>query len=485
MSLPSLDCEILRSYPMPDQKAVQQQLDGLLKRLDRKIVVLDDDPTGVQTVQNLPVYTDWQAHTLREAFEAPGPMFFILTNSRGFSQEKTIQAHREMAAAIAQAASDTGRDFLVISRSDSTLRGHYPIETETLRDELERLCRKRYDGEVLLPFFLEGGRYTIDNIHYVQEGQRLIPAGQTEFARDKTFGYTASHLGEWVQEKTRGRYPKEGVVDIPLPMLRAMDIEGIRQRLLQVQDFGKILVNAIDYVDVKIFCIALLQAIEQGHEFLFRSAAALTKVLGGVPDAPLLTRQDLILGQHNRGGIIMAGSHVYRTTEQLERLHRCLYPIEFVEFNQHLVQKPGGLEWEVQRVTALAEEQIAQGKTVAVYTRRDRFDLDSDDPEAQLRVSLQISDALTSVIARLSVRPSFIIAKGGITSSEIGTKALRVKKATVMGQIAPGIPVWMTGPESKFPSLPLIIFPGNVGQADTLCQIVEKLMGPELSAAGR
>ena len=60
-------------------------------------------------------------------------------------------------------------------------------------------------------------------------------------------------------------------------------------------------------------------------------------------------------------------------------------------------------------------------------------------------------------------------------SSDIGTKALKVTCATAMGQILPGIPVWQTGAESTFPGLPYVIFPGNVGKADSLKLIVEKL----------
>jgi uncharacterized protein YgbK (DUF1537 family) len=74
------------------------------------------------------------------------------------------------------------------------------------------------------------------------------------------------------------------------------------------------------------------------------------------------------------------------------------------------------------------------------------------------------------------VRPGFIIAKGGITASDVGTKALRVRRATVMGQIKPGVPVWMTDSGSKFPHMPYVIFPGNVGETATLREAVENLM---------
>jgi len=89
---------------------------------------------------------------------------------------------------------------------------------------------------------------------------------------------------------------------------------------------------------------------------------------------------------------------------------------------------------------------------------------------------VEISDAVTSIIGKLRIKPSFIIAKGGITSSDVGTKALRVQRAIVMGQVRPGIPVWVTGPQSKFPNMPFIIFLGNVGTMDDLKNIVELLM---------
>ena len=74
----------------------------------------------------------------------------------------------------------------------------------------------------------------------------------------------------------------------------------------------------------------------------------------------------------------------------------------------------------------------------------------------------------------------FIIA-GGITSSDVGTKALAVKKANVLGQIKPGIPVWQTGEESKFPMTPYVIFPGNVGEITTLREAVEVLTSDRLA----
>ncbi len=475
-TLEPLSVSVLSGFPEPDRTSVRHAYEQELSGLNRKIVVLDDDPTGIQTVHGVSVYTDWKKETLLEGFREKGSMFFVLTNSRGFTVEQTREAHREIAKNIAAAAKAAGSDFLVVSRGDSTLRGHYPLETQTLRQILEAETGKAFDGEIILPFFKEGGRFTIGNVHYVRDGDRLIPAGQTEFAKDRSFGYRSSDLTEWCEEKTQGAYPAKEVTCISLEDLRAGKVDSIAEQLKAVSGFQKVVVNAIDYCDVEIFCTAFIKAVLSGREFLFRSAAALTKVLGGVPDKPLLTKEELVEPGNVNGGIVLVGSHVNKTTLQMEELRRSKFPIAFLEFNQHLVLVKGGLAGEVDRVVALAEERIRNGQTVAVYTRRDRFDLPTDDPDEQLRVSVEISDAVTSIVGKLSVRPNFIIAKGGITSSDVGTKALHVRRATVMGQIQPGIPVWMTGAESKFPNMPYIIFPGNVGEQDTLRKAVELLM---------
>lgn len=470
-----LSFDTLKHYPEADPQKVEALYQEALKKLNRKIVVLDDDPTGVQTVHDIFVYTSWDEETITKGFLDPHRIFFVLTNSRGFTSDYTRQVHEDIAVTLEKVSQKTGIDYILISRSDSTMRGHYPLETATLRATIEENSHRHFDGEIMAPFFMEGGRYTLGNVHYVKEGQNLVPAGQTEFAKDKTFGYVSSNIGEYIEEKTKGEYRAEDTTFITLEELKSLDVEGITQKLLAVENFGKVVVNAISYGDIKVFCAAFIEAVAQGKEFMFRSAAAIPKILGGVSDVSLLTKNQLIEEGEKNGGIVLIGSHVNKTTQQFEALKNTQHPMEFIEFNQHLVLQENGLENEVERVIALADEKIRTGKNVVVYTRRDRFDLDSKDKDKQLEVSVRISDAVTSIIGKLEVKPRFIIAKGGITSSDVGTKALRVKKALVMGQIKPGIPVWMTGEDSKFPKMPYIIFPGNVGEIDTLKEIVDLL----------
>lgn len=462
--------EVLNRLPALNGQTLLPLLQEAANQVPEKIIVLDDDPTGIQTVHDVHVYTDWGIESIRQGFAEKNRVFYLLTNSRSFTVEETTRVHREIASNIAVVAKETGMPFQVILRGDSTLRGHYPLETLLVRDTLENALSIHYDGEILCPFFEEGGRYTIGDIHYVDVRGELIPAGETEFARDKTFGYHASNLADYIVEKSGHAV---AVRSISLEMLRGQRYGEICQLLMETADYGHLIVNAVSYEDLAVFAIAFYRAVAQGKKFMIRSSASLVKVLGCISDRPLLTAADLGI-QAGPGGLVIAGSHTQKTTQQLAALSELPY-VKQIVLNQHLVLDPPAFADEVRRVTEEVNSCIHEGQTVVVMTRRDRIDAGTGNPEDDLRIAVTISDAITSIVCNLREAPSFLIAKGGITSSDIGTRGLQVKKALAMGQILPGIPVWKTGPESRFPGLSYVIFPGNVGQEDSLRIIVEKL----------
>lgn len=497
-----LDAGILKRFTGPDKDQAGKLFQEEYRDFNKKIIVLDDDPTGTQTVHDVSVYTDWSQESIMEGFREEKNMFFLLTNSRSFSAERTAEVHREIGERIAKAGLETGKDYLVISRGDSTLRGHYPLEMEILRESLEQHGGYRVDGEILCPFFREGGRFTIDGVHYVQDKERLIPAAQTEFAGDATFGYRHSDLGEYVEEKTGGRKKAGECIRISLDMLQGMETEKITEKLLSARDFATVIVDSVSYEDTKVFAAAFLRAVRAGKRFLIRSAAAVPKILGNISDRPLLTSEQLIIPKKGEsagtsenmagksvgstpggisigsapGGIVLVGSHVRKTTAQLEDLRKMEGPLTFLEFDVNTCFGERGLENEADKIAGRAMEEMMRGRTAVVYTSRSLFAPEGYSKEELLQASVRISDAVTSVIEKLTVKPRFIIAKGGITSSDVATKALKIKKAVVMGQVQPGIPVWMTGDESKFPGMPYVIFPGNVGNEDTLKKVVEALL---------
>ncbi|MDH4274879.1 MAG: four-carbon acid sugar kinase family protein, partial [Gammaproteobacteria bacterium] len=185
-----------------------------------KIIVLDDDPTGSQTVHSCLLLTRWDVATLKEALADAAPLFFVLTNTRGMNAQRAAAITREVCvnlkSALAGIASEGKKlNPILVSRSDSTLRGHYPVETDVIADELGP-----FDAHFLVPAFFEGGRVTRDGVHYLMVDGKPVPVHETEFARDSVFGYTHSFLPHYVEEKTKGRIPAQAVQRFSLADVR-------------------------------------------------------------------------------------------------------------------------------------------------------------------------------------------------------------------------------------------------------------------------
>jgi uncharacterized protein YgbK (DUF1537 family) len=436
------------------------------------VVVLDDDPTGTQTVHDLWVLTNWSPQMLRAALGEQRRIFYVLTNSRSLSETAARQLNQQLAANLAAAASDLECELDVISRSDSTLRGHFPAEVDALTATLASSLGCTFDGTILCPFFLEGGRITVGNVHWVTEGERLVPASQTEFAQDTTFGYRASDLCAWVEEKSSGRIPREQVLPISIDTIRTDGPESVHRVLTKVRDGRVAIVNAVTYRDLAVFTAGLLRSETEGQRFLFRTAASFVRIRGGISERPLLTRQEMVRGS-GTGGLVVVGSYVDKTTRQLQSaVSQCpdLVPLE-LSVRQAL--DPAARDAEVARVAQNANAALEHGQTPIVFTSRNL--LTDYGRAGELEVGQEVSSALVSVVQGITTTPRFIIAKGGITSSDVAMRGLDVERAWVLGQIVPGVPVWRLGPESRFPQIPYVVFPGNVGDDHSLLKAIEIL----------
>lgn len=470
-----ISADILNAYECPEIN-IDDLLAQEIEQDDHVIVVLDDDPTGVQTVHDVNVYTDWQKETLINAFKHDR-LFFILTNSRGLSVEETTRVHKQIVENVTEASQITGRKYFFISRGDSTLRGHYPLETDLLCEGLIRQYGK-VDGDILFPFFKEGNRFTLNDIHYVRYGNEMVPCGETEFAEDQTFGYTSSDLKAYIEEKCQGSYKKEDVISISLEELRKADVDSVLNKLLKAENHRRIIVNAIDYVDVKVFCLALYKAIAQGKVFMYRTAASFVRCVGGISAKPLLKREEMVKHDTSgNGGIVVVGSHTDKTTRQLNKLLELENTVPVAFKSSLVLEGDEAIEKEIERCLKEEERIIKEGKIAVAYTERQVMVLPDDTKEKALQRSVRISDCLLQLVKRLNIEPSFVVAKGGITSADVGVKALAIRKAKVAGQIQPGVPVWIADDTSKFPDIPYVIFPGNVGDDETLYNAVRILIG--------
>lgn len=439
----------------------------------RTIVVLDDDPTGTQTVANVAVLTAWDQDRLTEAFRTQGRLWFVLTNSRAMDIAASERLHRQLMRQVIAAARSAGTDFEIVSRSDSTLRGHYPLEPDVIRDELER-AGIGVRGELLVPFFAEGGRVTEDDVHYVVEGDRRTPAAQTEFARDKTFGYRSSNLRQWIVERA-GRGAAGEIESISLEDIRVGGPSAVLAKLMGQTGFRRFIVNAACYEDVRVVAEAVRQAWAAGRRFVHRSAASFVQALACQSNPVLLGPQEYV--GSGQGVLVVVGSHVAKTTAQLERL-LAVPNVVGVELDVAGVLG-GDASAQTADVARRVEGVLRTGQTAVLYTSRHLVSAGEGQGgrEADLAVSVRVSAALCQAVSAVQVRPRCLIAKGGITSSDIATRALGVTLARVLGQALPGVPVWRLGDESRWPGLGYVVFPGNVGDVDSLAGLVWRLQG--------
>ena len=459
--------ELLNDQPpakvIPDAR--KQVRDALVKS-GTHLVVIDDDPTGMQTVQDVSVFMDWSVGTLRKALTQPSPVFFVSVNSRSLSSDDARALALEVGRNLRTAVEREKSQILLASRSDSTLRGHFPYEVEALIAGLGL----RPDGIILAPAFLEAGRFTVNDVHWAEQQGKLVPVHETEFARDPMFSFKNSDLKAWVEEKTGGAVAAVDVMSIPLGLIR-QGPEGVTTQLLGASNGVPIVVNAAEYADLDILSLAVHTAESRGKKFVYRCSASFLKARGGFEDRPLLGHKQMVAKAGP--GLIVAGSYVDKSSRQLQRLFDSGLA-KPVELRVDEVATSANRGKEVARVAAEADRIILEGMSAGIYTtRRVRVSPGEDFAET----GKTIMSALCDVVAAIKSRPAYVVAKGGVTSIQVAKTALGVNEAFALGQILPGVPVWRMGAESRWPGLAYVVFPGNVGDENAVVKAVQTLSG--------
>lgn len=442
-----------------------------------KIVVLDDDPTGSQTVHSCLLLTRWDTGTLTEALQDAAPLFFVLTNTRGMSATRAAEVTREVCVNLRTALAGLktqGVDInpILVSRSDSTLRGHYPVETDVITEELGL-----FDAHFLVPAFFEGGRITRGSVHYLIIDGNPVPVHETEFAKDSVFGYRHSYLPDYVAEKTKDRISVEQVERFLLSDFQ----NSIPARLRRLSDNTCCVVDAEKQIDLDNFAAHIQSAANDGKRFLFRSAASLLTSLAQLPPQPVAAAQMASYVRERRAGAVIVGSHVKKTTSQLEKL----------------LQQPGTLaiEVDVERIDGDRERLLQEtlgaitkahtnGQTPVVFTSRTEKTF--PDQKTRLEFGERVSAFLMDIVRALPPTIGFLISKGGITSNDVLSDGLALRTSRVLGQILAGCSV-VRCPENhpRFPNLPVVIFPGNVGDENALSTVYQRLTSPAATAAPR
>jgi len=445
---------------------------------DLKIVVIDDDPTGSQTVHSCPLLLRWDPDTLAEGLAHPSPLLFLLANTRALAPPQARERVREICRVLQPALAARGAPWLVVSRGDSTLRGHYPLEVEAIAAELGP-----FDATLLVPAFLEGGRTTVDGVHRLH-GR---PVHESEFARDRLFGYSTSHLPDWVAEKSGGRISAAAVQRIDRGELEA----GGEALLLRLAGLGDNVTVAVD-AERPGHLAALGAAVRQlgvpqtgdrwggPRRFLFQSAASL---LNGLADLPPPPRDAVCLAGLRRRvdgagapGLVLVGSHVPLADAQLERL--------LAESGCGGVEVPVG---RVQRVLEgplpdrllasleaewleALEDRLAAGLTPVLHTSRG--EQRCRHPAERRALGEALAAAMGRLAGRLAPRLGYVISKGGITSQTLLATGLGLAQVELQGQLLPGLSLVLArhGGVPGAAGLPVLTLPGNLGEADTLVE---------------
>jgi uncharacterized protein YgbK (DUF1537 family) len=443
-------------------------------RVRRRIVVLDDDPTGSQTVHGVMIVTGFAPEEYQPALASPGSTCFILTNTRSMDATQASALNHDLGRGILAVGDELDGPIQIVSRSDSTLRGHLFPEITALDAARREHTGHGYDGVLLVPAFVEAGRVTAGDVHWARVGDRMLPVGETEFAGDATFGYRASNLREYVAEKSGGTVASSAVHSIGLHDIRVGGPSRVAQILMQVTDGAFVVVNATDYADLEIVVLGLLAAEDAGGSFLSRVGPSFPGVLGGLPPRPPLTSAAIWpSGRPTGHGLVVVGSHVGLTSRQIEVARRRGGLIE-VELQVSAV-----LDDRASRHLAEVIAQITETLTQAdalLFTSRSL--IRGSDAGTSLDIARRVSDAVVEVVRSVrAAKPAWVVAKGGITSHDTAVRGLEIRRAEVIGQMLPGL-VSVLRPVDAAPEMvgvPYVVFAGNVGGDDTLAHVIDVL----------
>lgn len=477
VSPPASLVDLSRLPDLPaDVEAVRAGVRSALEQGGIKLAVVDDDPTGTQTVRGLPLVTQWEERELMWAMATAAPLFGVLTNSRALAENDARAINGTIAERLAVVARTLGVGLRIISRGDSTLRGHFPAEPDALAAGLARQGIGT-DAILLCPAFPQAGRVTLDGMHLVRRGERLLPAAETEYARDPAFGYESSRLTDWVRERA-GRHTRVG--SVTLEDLRRGGPEHVSRQLRSLCDDGVryVVADAIEDADLTLLAAGIDSAERQGLRFIYRTGPSFLAARAGRSTPPTVADREIAAADGR--GLVVAGSYTALTTRQLEHAQR-EHQLRTVALDVGRLLKagPGESLGLVARAAADLREALAVGDAALVTTRIPQH---AERGPASLRDGGVIADALVDIVAAVAADTplAWMVAKGGITSHDMAVRALGAARATVVGQLFFGqVSLWELGEESLQPGLRYVVFPGNVGNGLTLTRALSRLKGAE------
>lgn len=492
--------DILASSPAPRQEVgARERIRQERSRGRRRVVAIDDDPTGSQSVHDVGIVTVLDPAEYAAAIDADLATCFILTNSRSLPESAAVAANDSVGRALFELEARRGTPVDLISRSDSTLRGHVYAEVTALDAARTAVLGKGYDAVLLAPAMFEAGRFTAGDTHWAVVAGVPVPVGRSEFAKDATFGYSSSDLRDFVAEKSQGRIAPQDVMSVSLTDIREGgpdQVAHILRQAAQRPGLTWVVVNGTEYSDYECVVLGLHQVQRDGVAVLARSGPSFCRALAGIePKGPVTAAElwpqgrGLADAAHSSHGLIVVGSHVGQTARQLEAARARGNTFD-IEIDVVKLVDPNTRQTHIEATVTAVQEALATSDVI-LYTSRTL--LRGSDAEESLAIARSVSDALVEVVQAValrpqgSTRPAWVIAKGGITSHDVAARGLQIRRGTVIGQLFPGMVSVLraeSAPE-QVRDMVYVVFPGNVGNDDALADAVSMFRGERDTAASQ
>lgn len=441
----------------------------------RRLLVLDDDPTGSQCVSAMPVAFEEDTQLVHKTLSQPGTACFVLTNSRALDEADAVKKNKRIVTGVLREFGSGAKDagLHLVSRSDSTLRGHVIAEPNALADTLAD-AGIATDAFIFCPSMIEAGRFTEGDVHYAKVDGEVRRVEDTDFARDATFGYRHSNLADFLEEKSGGAVKASDVLSLSLDEIRK-GVEAVVEKLRSARNRTWVVVNATDYPDMETVADALTLLEAEGRVFITRCGPSFVRPLSGQQGAQVLSPRDITIDhERTKHGFLVVGSHVGLTTQQLAEVQANSGLAEH-ELDVEKLLDDTARSSHIDEIVAQIRQNLTENDCV-VYTSR-RL-VSTDDPEESLAIARSVSDAVVEVVQKVrTARPAWVIAKGGITSHEVAHRGLGIRLATAEGQFFPGQISLFTPVEAPAEVLgtPYVVFPGNVGGCTALADVVARL----------
>lgn len=471
--------QLMDGYPAPLPLTTADVIAARSDNHADHVVVIDDHPTGGQSMVDVPVLTAWSEDQIAWAMDGDHPVFYIVTNTRAMDAKAAEHRMLEVVSGVLEAAKERGKQITFLIRSDSSLRGHFPLDVDIAVNLFESSTAHHVDGVVIIPAFPEAGRITVGGTHYVEQWPGdFVPVGQTRFAKEPRFPYTHSELAGWVAERSRGRYSADHVTSIPLDVVRTSP-DAVAAVLMNVRHAEPVVVDAATEEDLRSIAIGLFIARSNGKRFIYRTAPPFVRAFVGQEIASPLSVEDIQAIQAEGGipegnGLVVVGTPNSLTRRQVRALE-ARRPIREVHLSVPalLDSRRDGL---IEQVVQQAVDGLEFGN---VMVRLSQMELDADakgDFSLDPRVGRAVNEVCYQIAKR--ARLSFVVARGGSVVQYVA-QALGVRRSMVRGPMLDGIVSLWQPLLGTAKGVPFVVYAGGVGNDESLADVVDKLAGIE------